>query len=230
MVLASQEWFYFHDSKTHIASSDLEIINLIKANKLPNDVLVCNTKMQNWEPASNIFPKEIFTTEAPIINTTRNNFKDFKKANIALMVLLTFVTFNIYNSYWYLSRKSDINKLSSKNKISSGFFILAIVLQSISLLISLLAGVLEGIGEAINHYAIISMSEQLKSFNIPITIVIIVFFTFAAFKVKSIFQDHLSAITGSPYPFSAVATFFFQIWYLQYKINKLSEMPDIPMR
>jgi hypothetical protein len=186
--------------------------------------------MQNWEPASNIFSKEMFTTEAPIINTTRNIFKDFKKVNIALMILLIFITFGIYNAYWYLSRKNDINKLSSKLKISSGFFIFAIVLQSASLILNLFSGFLEGIGEALNQYAILQLARQLKSFDPIINILLFIVFIFAAFKVKRIFQDHLSAITGSPYPFSALATFFFQICYLQYKINKLSEMPDMPVR
>ena len=228
--MASQEWFYFHDNKTHIASSDLEIINMIKLSKLPKDVLVCNTKMQTWDQASRVFSKEIFTTDTTTINTERNCFKDFKKVNIALMVLLTLITFGIYNAYWYLSRKNDINKLSSSNKVSSGFFIFAIVLQSISLILSLLSGFLEGIGESLNQYAILLLARQMKSFDPYINIILFIIFVFSAFKVKRIFQDHLSDITGSPYPFSALATFFFQIWYLQYKVNRLSEMPDIPMQ
>ncbi len=227
--MANQEWFYYYENKTNIANSDLEILNMIKADKLPKDVLVCNTKTQ-WEPASKIFSKEILASEAVSIKTTRNMFKEFKKVNIAMMVLLTFITFGIYNSYWYLSRKNNINCLNSKNKISSGIFIFAIVLQGISLFLNLISGVLEGIGETLNHYGILYLAKQVNSFDPLINIILIIVFIVYAFKVKRIFQEHLADITGPDYPFSALATFFFQIWYLQYKVNRLSEMPDTPMQ
>ena len=42
-----------------------------------------------------------------------------------------------------------------------------------------------------------------------------------SFKVRRMLTEHLAAHTGQPVSISGLGTFFFQILYLQYKINQV---------
>jgi len=63
----------------------------------------------------------------------------------------------------------------------------------------------------------ISAIDALTGFDGIIGIILIV----QGFKVRRIFINHFNSQLQGEISFSGVATFFFHIYYLQYKINRL---------
>ena len=132
-----------------------------------------------------------------------------KKMSVPLLILFTFITFGIYIPVWFLQRRKAFNHLNSEKKLGAGVFIFAIVALGFNLFVSFTLGFIEGFtGEA-------GLIQQVEPILDLISAIANITLLVKSFKVRRIFKDHFKE------PFSAVATFFFQAWYLQYKINRL---------
>jgi Ca2+/Na+ antiporter len=132
------------------------------------------------------------------------------------MVILTVVTAGIYWPIWFMRRRKAINTMQAKEKLGSAVFILAIALFVISLLVAISAGVLEkGGGELL-------LTKGLQAFSGIMHAVAAAVVLVQSFKVRRIFNEHFNTHLRQDISFSVVATFFFIIYYLQYKINRLN--------
>jgi tetratricopeptide (TPR) repeat protein len=127
-----------------------------------------------------------------------NSWFASEKMSVPLLVLLVAVTLGFYYPIWFLKRRNALNRLRSTEKIGSGVFIFAIVTISIGCLIPWLSDV-----ENIEKIFVLVA-------GIPLLI--------QCFKVRRILHEHFNP-SSEVETISAVATFFFQIYYLQYKIN-----------
>lgn len=132
---------------------------------------------------------------------------ELKKTNVLLLIFLTFITFGIYSPIWFLKRRKAINNLHSKKKLGSAVFIFIIVVQSIGLLYFFIA--LTG-----------EMPEMSREAERGIDVLIAIPLLVQSFKVRRIFHDHFSIYFKGGPRLSGLATWFFQIFYLQHKINK----------
>ena len=139
---------------------------------------------------------------------------ELPKTSVLLMVFLTVITLGIYVPFWFLTRRKAINRLDSSEELSLGMIVFTLLVWIGGMVLAL------------------AYPENLavEAFtNIVPGIALLV----VAFKVRSILQDHLSPpVTGplsstaalqSEVSFSGLITFFFSIFYLQYKINRLHE-------
>lgn len=132
--------------------------------------------------------------------------QSFKKKSVVLMVILSIVTYGIYIPIWFLKGMAALNNLKSKLKVKKAYFIVVLVLAIISLLLlvpPLMFGVSSSIGQMVDK---IDSAVNLM-FGIAILAV--------SFDIKRILEDHFGI------KLSGIATFFFTIFYLQYKINEL---------
>jgi predicted Zn finger-like uncharacterized protein len=136
---------------------------------------------------------------------------ELKKTSVILMLFLTAITLGIYYPIWCLKRKKEINNLQSKEKLGSGVFVFAIVAYSLTLLSGLISGFLEGLtGGRSAFQNFLDLAFNILNLVVGISLLV------RCFKIRRILQEHFNK------SLSAVATFFFQIYYLQYKINRLS--------
>lgn len=139
---------------------------------------------------------------------------DLKQMNVLLLFGLTVITVGIYTPFWYLKRTSAINTLKSNIKIEKKGFIIAIVLLSVSLLLSFVSGMYE-------TYEIKDTAKTIEAFSKIIDLIAGLFLLIQSFKVKKILNDHFNLYLHKNIHFSGLTLFFFQIFYLQYKINRL---------
>jgi hypothetical protein len=139
---------------------------------------------------------------------------ELKKTSIILMIILTAITAGIYWPIWFLTRRKAINTMQSREKLGSGVFVFAIVLFGISLFIGLISGVMEELG----HKSL--LVTGLGAFSGILHAVAAGAVLVQSFKVRRIFNEHFNTHLQRAISFSGVATFFFIIYYLQYKINR----------
>ncbi|MGE0594455.1 MAG: hypothetical protein AB7G23_12715 [Vicinamibacterales bacterium] len=141
-----------------------------------------------------------------------------KRQSVTLTVLLTFLTAGIYYPCWFLARKRAINALGGE-ALGTGVFVVAIVLFAVSVPVAVSAASLAETDP--------ERSQALDLAARSVQLVASLLMLFQCFKVKRIFEQYLRPrrardVTGRESvlgPFAFVATFLFQIYYLQYVIN-----------
>lgn len=139
---------------------------------------------------------------------------DFSRMSTPVVVILCFVTLGIYVPIWYLIQRRALNELASIRKIGVGMPIVALVLFCISTMMMPLQ-MLEILADDEVGAKGIEMMENLINMGGSVLVLI------TAFNVRRILDDHFHLYLDLPVQLSGIATFFFTIFYLQYKINDL---------
>jgi len=143
-----------------------------------------------------------------------------KKTPVILTIIFTIITAGIYYPCWFLTRRDQINELHSHEKIGKGVFIFGIMILSISLFLALVSGFLEGMGEGFDTVEFLVIAKGVDGIDKLLSLVVGITLLVQCFKVRRIFRNHFNDHLGRNISFSGLATFFFQIYYLQYKINR----------
>jgi len=142
-----------------------------------------------------------------------------KRRSVILMLLLSIVTFGLYFPIWFLRRRAALNRLDSPRKLRLWPFVIAVTWFVFHLIVGIAAGSAP-LGQAISERAALTLN--LVRFTVGILMLVQSFYT------KDILEDHLAG-PGDELPnpllvdtvkLSGVMTFFFQIFYLQYVINR----------
>lgn len=100
-----------------------------------------------------------------------------------------------------------------------------IVLYSVSLLLSFISGGLAGFAEALSTSEYGEMATTVDAIDNLLSAVAGITLLVQGFKIRRMLREHFSGYLRLPVVFSDVALFFFNIYYLQYKINRLSSSP-----
>jgi hypothetical protein len=140
-----------------------------------------------------------------------SKIKVFKRFTTWGVVGLAIITLGIYGYYWMYSRTKTLNTLIPENKIAGWLVPAVIGLGIINIIMSLLP---LGAPELAESFALVSLPFSLIGF-----VLIIVW----AFK----FRNRLNIISGSSkgnvFWLGPILTFFFQLYYFQYKINQMHD-------
>lgn len=131
---------------------------------------------------------------------------EFKKTNIFLMIILSIVTIGTYNAYWFLSRKKYFRNLNTKNVIPYKWWIFMLIYLILSLLCSLFGPVF------FTEYGI----AVLDSIDIILAFYFVGCLNYSAFRAREMIEDYFEEEI-----FQSWLLAVFNIWYLQYKINRL---------
>ena len=131
-----------------------------------------------------------------------------------LVIVLSMVTVGIYLPIWFLIQRRAINELPSPGKVGATLPLVALVLFCISTLMMPLH-LLEILPPDEARDMTIRAVENLVNISGSVLVILL------AFKVRQILVDHFGRQLGLPPQLSGIATFFFTIFYLQYKINVL---------
>ena len=149
---------------------------------------------------------------------------DLKRRSVVLMVVLTVVTLGLYYPIWFLRRRAALNRLDSPRKLRlwpfavfTAWFVFQFVV---------------GFATAFRSRGQVSGGEASLLFNL-VQLGINILMLVQSFFTKDILEDHLSG-PGDDVPnplfvdsvkLSGVMTFLFQIFYLQYVINRYIAVP-----
>jgi hypothetical protein len=133
-----------------------------------------------------------------------------KRTSLILVILLTIITAGFYYPLWFIGRQKGINSLQARDKLASGIFIFATILNILICLTII---------EYFNYN--LSQSDTINLLNF-LSFILEAIYVLQLFKVRDIFIEHFNHRLNRDISFSRVATFFFQIYYLQYKINRVS--------
>ena len=140
----------------------------------------------------------------PEIVQSHHSECELKKTSVFLLLLLSTVTSGIYFPVWFLTQLKGLNSLRSTEKLNPGVFIFAILMISMAILLPLVS---------INEYGYV--------LSLLLQVVFIMLMIDQCIKVRRILEDHHKVAFGKDMDVSKVATVCFQIFYLQYKINRM---------
>ena len=132
-----------------------------------------------------------------------------KRRSVLLMIVLTILTLGLYYPVWFLRRRAALNRLESPRKLQLWPFLIFLAFWLLQIVIVIASGP-ESPEQTIGAGA--SLLLRLSRLAVGILMVVQCFF------IKDILEDHLAgpeAVT-----LSGLMTFFFQIYYLQYAINR----------
>jgi len=142
-----------------------------------------------------------------------------RRRSVVLMIVLSIVTFGLYYAIWFLRRRAALNRLDSPRKLRIWPFVIFIAWFVLQFIVGIASGSAAP-EQTIDAGAALLLN--LVQTAVGILMVVQCFFT------KDILEDHLVG-PGDHVPnplfvdtvkLSGVMTFFFQIFYLQYAINR----------
>jgi uncharacterized protein DUF4234 len=134
------------------------------------------------------------------------------------MIAAHFLTFGVYDYYWFLRGRAALNQLDSPRKLDKWPFVTAIAFLLVQLVLIVLS-----VGEPFRQLFDGGGELVLSAARLALAILIVV----QAFKVRDILEDHMMGPEddASRHPVDAadvsgLLTFFFGVIYLQYVINR----------
>jgi len=143
--------------------------------------------------------------DAPVEATTVQAFPRFSAWGV---FLLSGVTLGVYPVYWLYTRTRILNRLLPSNPIPKGLAFAAVVLLLGNAAGSFLEGIYPG------NLGVRGMSSLI---GLAFSIVNLCW----VFMFRNRVNEHCVSHKGDRYWLGGVLTFFFQVLYLQYKLNEL---------
>jgi len=142
--------------------------------------------------------------EAELVKDEIGDFSVFERFSTWFVVVLSVITLSFYIPYWLYTRTKQLNTIT-KDKISDGFIITALALFMVSMAGAFASGSVEFSKDAEIVLGLLDLTSNI------FTIVWV-------FKIRNRILD---LVKDSPIDLGGVLTFFFQLYYLQYKINEI---------
>ena len=143
-----------------------------------------------------------------------------KRRSVILMIVLTIVTFGFYYPIWFLRRRAALNRLDSPRKLQRWPFLVLFAFYVFQFFVGLASRSVPA-EQTIGFEA--NLILNLGQLGVGLLIVLQCFF------IKEILEDHCAgrpedsvsiSLSVDRTKLSGLLTFFFQIYYLQYAINR----------
>jgi uncharacterized membrane-anchored protein len=133
----------------------------------------------------------------------------FKKTNLFFLIPISILTFGIYYAFWFISRKKAFSQLTSKNYIPNVWWKFFLIFSIVSLIYDLIKDSLfTGYGIAV-----------LDSYDLIISFYFVGCLYYSVFRAREMIEDHVNERIFKPW-----LLVMFNIWYIQFKINRLEEI------
>ena len=146
---------------------------------------------------------------------------NLREMHVCLLIFLTIITLGLYIPVWFLVKRCAINELQSSEKLGLVAPVFVIGIVGIALLFQTPLCFYIPYCVTIADY-LLSVRVFEFIFNL-LDLICIITIVVLSLKVRRIFIEHYNNYLQKKLKFSGIATFFFTIYYLQYKINRLSE-------
>ncbi|MEO4054205.1 hypothetical protein [Solibacillus sp. CAU 1738] len=139
-----------------------------------------------------------------LINAQKEERSHFKKSNLFLLFVLSFITFGAYIGIWFLKNKNTMQNMSSKTTIHFGLWKWFTIVSFLFLFIHFF-------GEMVfSDYGM----ANIKSYEIIFSFFFVGLLYYSIFRLREFFEVTY-AIELNKY-----LIFFLHIFYIQYKINE----------
>ena len=148
------------------------------------------------------------------MNEHAENQFPLKRTPVLLAFFLNFITAGFYYCYWFLSRRDGFNKLSKSHEFGKNIFIACIVLITIEIALI----VAENYFYFTNNGVVPEPIETV--YGVLDKIARLILFL-QCFKARAILDEHQESKRKSALVWSWILTFIFQIFYIQFRINKI---------
>jgi predicted permease len=136
----------------------------------------------------------------------------FKKRNVGLMVLFTVLTLGIYIGYWFLKERHTLESNDYKRIIPMNLWVAATIFLSISFFYHFIgAAFFTPYGKAL-----------FNSIDIIFTFYYLGLLYYSVFRIRDSIEDLYNEEIFKPW-----LLVLFNVWYLQFKINRLNEEPEM---
>src|SRR5699024_8138863 len=139
---------------------------------------------------------------------TEANIYPLKKKNIGLVILLSIVKLDVYIRYWFIYKQSRYQLVDKINNIHYKYSIATKIYLSVSIVFYI-------IGEFV--FSIVGL-YMLDSIDLILTYFFLGLLYYSLFRMKESLEEVYAEADVNKY-----LLFFFHIWYIQYKINKIVE-------
>ncbi|MCE5334035.1 MAG: DUF4234 domain-containing protein [Desulfobacteraceae bacterium] len=146
--------------------------------------------------------------------------KPIKRTGVLWTLIFAVITLGIYIPIWFINRKEGINSLSSPHKLKPGTLVLAMVLYCLSVALGFSSGIISTAGVFTDRQDLVVFAKTLELFSNLSALAGGILVASLSVIVRKILQQHCDA-KELKVRTSAIAAFFLQIFYLQYKINRI---------
>jgi len=132
--------------------------------------------------------------------------------SVALVVALELFTCGLYTPIWFIQRGRFLNGLDTSESINDGMSIASLTVWVLSFFAVVFSGIMHNPGlMRLAHLA-----------NLTGAVVVIIM----SFRAREMIEQHMRRI-GQHVRLSGLATFFLQVIYLQYHINRIPETSNV---
>ena len=159
---------------------------------------------RNDEPNPYAAPVEASHAAGLELSDAPNEFAR-ERRGVARCIVLTIFTLGIYQALWLYKRQPFIDQLDDSRKLGGSVPVLLISAHLLNLAL------------ALGGPSVVPLRSLISLIGAVGTIA-------ACFKIKAILTSTFTR-TGRRLDVSGLGTFFFGIYYLQYKLNRASETP-----
>ncbi len=136
---------------------------------------------------------------------------ELPRKNLALVIILSLVTFATYIGFWFLKRKDAFNNFG-KHHVPFNLWIVATIFLVISLVHFIIGNFI------FTPFGLV----YIESYNIILTYLFIALLYYSIFRIKDVLEREYHHLELNKY-----LTFFFHIWYIQYKINQMHDYDEM---
>lgn len=135
------------------------------------------------------------------------NGKTLGHSSVGLLVLAVIFTCGIYSFVWFFERRKQLEQLQTPTRLAKQWLVLLPVLAAVSIAAGIIGGE--------------SGDSPFRGLGSLLNLVETALFIFISFVIRRILNEYYNQHLQLGVPISAVLTFFFTIFYLQYKMNRL---------
>jgi len=147
-----------------------------------------------------------------------------EKRSVVLMLFLCIITLGIYPAIWYIKRADEFNGLHTEKQLNKGLTIFLLIVIIAAWLVLPLGSILRQFGiifeNPIIEYLSILPIEFTMTIQIVIYLILILLYLSLAFRARTIINDALER-KGIQRKISGFFTLIFNLFYLQYEVNRV---------
>ena len=130
----------------------------------------------------------------------------FKRVNLAVVIILSIVTLGVYLGYWFLKERHTLKEIEKGSIIPIKLWWLFTILLALSFIYHFLGPILlTPYGDAV-----------FTSFDMIMSYYFLGLLYYSVFRMRDILQEEYEDVTFNPW-----LLVLFHVWYLQYKLNRL---------
>ncbi len=152
-----------------------------------------------------------------------------QKKNVALLWILSTITLNIYSAIWFIKKSRELNTLGTQKKLKETLTVIYLIITIVAIPILILLFVFSTLAITKPNLDYASIFTIIAIIYSIIALFILILVLFMSFCIRTIINETLTK-KGVTKKISWFFTLIFNIFYLQYEINRIMENKEYEKR